>query len=113
MHPVQRLGLTAVLQVATSFLLSPMIQDHLPDFTDSSVLECRTSEHSRCPSMPVWCKHPQGSFILTSRTICFLKILSVSLVDHYAVNHLDDTALDALEFVAGSGDQQEQKKVGH
>src|SRR6516162_7130566 len=113
MHPVQRLGLTAVLQVVASFLLSPMIQDHLPDFTNSSVLECRTSEHPRCPAVPVRCKHPQGGFILTSRTICFVKILSVSLVDQYAVNQLDDTALDALEFVAGSGDQQEQKKIGH
>src|SRR6516165_9733201 len=35
--------------MATSLLLSPMIQHHLPAFTDAYVLECRTSEHRRYP----------------------------------------------------------------
>ena len=31
-------------------------------------------------------------------------VVAVGLVDHNAVGHLHDSALDALEFVAGAGE---------
>src|SRR5262249_4981536 len=95
------------------FLLSQIIQDHKPGFTDSGVLECRTDEHGCSPSFPVRRKHPECAFVLASRQVCRTKIVAVGLVDYDAVNHLDDTAFDSLKFVTGSGNHQEQKKVGH
>src|SRR5246127_209035 len=107
------MGLAAALQMPFSLLLSQVIEDHLPDFTDPSVLERRASEHDWCPSLPVWCKHPQRAFILSSRSVCGVQIFAIRLVDHHAVNHLDDATLDPLKLIAGPGNHQEQEKVGH
>ena len=42
-----------------------------------------------------------------------LNVIAVGLVDGEQVGHLDDSALDSLEFVAGAGDHEQQKKIDH
>ena len=39
--------------------------------------------------------------------------VAISLVDHEQVGHFYDTSLDALQFVACAGQQQQQKKINH
>ena len=48
-----------------------------------------------------------------SRQLCLLYIVSVSLVDNDTIGHLHDTALDALQLIARTGQLNQQKEVYH
>src|ERR1700757_2911036 len=95
--------LATELQMSICFLLSQMVQDHLPDFADSSVLECRARENAWGPSLPIRRKYPQRAFVLSSRSVSGTQIFTVRLVDRDAVDKFDNAALNPLKLIAGPG----------
>ena len=55
----------------------------------------------------------QGGFVLAFGQLGAGDIVAVGLVDHNGVSHLQDAFLDTLQFITGTGDLQNQKKIHH
>ena len=55
----------------------------------------------------------QRTGVLDARAVGFQPVVAVGFVDGHGVEHFEDAALDALQFVAGAGQHEQQKEVGH
>ena len=109
-EPVQGLSVAPPLDTAWAEVV-PVVEHRLPGLVEARVRLGGRGEHRWHPRVTVGAEDAQGTAVLGSSLCGEGPLVAIGLIDHEDVGELDDAAFDALEFVAGTTDQQQQERV--
>ena len=112
-HPVFLLLTAAFFEVAVFVHKFEILIYHLPHLIDAEFVVARVGEHLRTPATRRRGKQMQCAAELGGSQLGAFHIIAVALVDNYAIGHLHDAALYALQLIAGAGKLYEQEEVDH
>ena len=87
--------------------------DHIPHLLDAEGIETAIAQHLGTPAALWWREELQCVAEMRCGELGTLHIAAVAFVDDDAVGHLHDTAFDALQFVAGTGQLDEHEEIHH
>ena len=112
-HPVFRLFVATVVEVAVGLHEIDVLVDHVPDLFHARTVEAGVAEHLRCPAALGHGEEVKGIAEIGGSHLTTVDIIAVALVDDDAVRNLHDTAFDALQLVACACYLNEQEEVDH
>ena len=105
--------MTALVKQTALLDLSDIIENHIPHFLYTQVIETRIGKHLRTYAT---CRHRKQMKRIAQmhrRTSCLIHIVSVGLVYYHTVGHLHYSALDTLQFIARACYLYKQKEIDH
>ena len=112
-HPVFRLLITTVVEIAVCLDKVNILVDHIPDFLDAIAVETAVAQHLRQPAALGHGEEMQRIAEIGGRHVTLVDIIAIALIDDNGVANLHDPALDALQVVAGTCQLDEQEEVNH
>ena len=112
-HPIFRLLIAAVVEIAVGLDEVDIFVDHIPYLLDTIAVETTVAQHLRQPAALGLGEEVEGVAEIGSGHVAFINILAITLVDDNAVADLHDASLDALKLVARASQLDEQKEVDH
>ena len=90
-----------------------ILLDALPDLLQAGFRHGRRGVDLGAPARFRDGEEPQGPLELRAGQLGLVDVFAVGLGDDHQVGHLHDTALDALQLVAGARDLQQHEEVDH
>ena len=112
-HPIFRLFVATILEVAVGFDVVDVADNHLQHLVDAQIVETAVTKHLGHQAAIGHREQVEGIPEVRSRQLGTVHIVAVGLVDHDAVGNLHDTSLDALQFVARTSQLNEQEEIDH
>ena len=112
-HPVFGLLVPTVFKITVLADKVDVGIHHIPDFLDTDIIKSGIRQHLRSPSGFGSREKMDRITEMRSRQLCLLYIISIGLVDNDTIGHLHDTALDALQLIARTGQLNQQEEVYH
>ena len=112
-HPVLRLFVAPVVEIAVGLHEVDILVNHIPYFLHTRTVESAIAEHPRTPATVGHGEEMEGIAEVRGCHLTTVYIVAVALVDDDAVADLHDAALDALEFITGACHLDEQEEIHH
>ena len=111
--PVDLLGPASGLELSGRGQGVAVLEDGVPQFHQAHPLHCAHGENRRPPEGLPRVDQPDRRGEFPGGGLGFGGVRTVGLVDHDDVRQFEDTLLDALELVAGSGQGEEDEGIDH
>ena len=102
-HPVTCLLVASHVEIARFLGFGDMVEHHCDDLIDAQFVEARIAQYLRDEATVGHGEEVECVSKLCCGHVCLVDIVSVGLIDDDSVADLHDAALDALQFVALSG----------
>ena len=111
-HP--GLGLFGALGRQAGFSQGLTVAPHrLPDLVQAAIVQRRDLQHRHLPGVVQRPQHSQRGLIFGRGPARRPRHIAIGLVDHHQIGQLDNTLLDALQFIAATGQQQKGEEIDH
>ena len=107
------LFVAVLVEEAVGFGVLFEVAHDLPHFVDGGVFDGGAGGDGHYPAILVQREEVQGRLVAGAGHFGGVDVVAVGLVDDEGVGHLHDAAFDALQFVAGTGEHQQQEEIDH
>ena len=112
-HPVLRLFVATILEVAVLLHLIDVTENHLEHLVDIQFVEARVAHDLRHDAAVGHREEVERIPEMGSCQFCLVHIAAIRLIDDDAVSNLHDATLDALQFIACTSQLNQQKIIDH
>ena len=112
-HPIFTLLVAAIFKIAVFFHEVNVFVNHIPDLLHSQVIKTGVSQYFGNPSGFRCRKQMQCITELSGSQLGTFQIISIGLIDNDTIRHLHNTTLNPLQFIARTGQLNQQEEINH
>ena len=112
-HPIFTLFVAAIFKIAVFFHEVNVFVNHIPDLLHSQVIKTGVSQYFGNPSGFRRRKQMQCITELSGSQLGTFQIISIGLIDNDTIRHLHNTTLNPLQFIARTGQLNQQEEINH